>query len=216
MFYGDTIAVCRFTSLIKFPTQQNTVLWKYIALQTDSRFLIQVVSLSAIFLPKLCHYIPQIDLQWKVISFYSLTALWEKGRKNPSPKEQHNSFQAELRNIHSLLCASADTDPPALWEDECVYCVEEMSSRVRGESKAFGQMRKILKNTVSKQEIWRVMLRAWQKLKTACKDNTSVSNPTHENRNNTYFWEMFYIFDLGFGVFFPPAREKINQSVPPP
>lgn len=63
MFYGDTIAVCRFTSLIKFPTQQNTVLWKYIAPQTDSRFLIQVVSLSAIFLSKLCHYIPQIDLQ---------------------------------------------------------------------------------------------------------------------------------------------------------
>lgn len=159
MFYGDTIAVCRFTSLIKFPTQQNTVLWKYIALQTDSRFLIQVVSLSAIFLSKLCHYIPQIDLQWKVISFYSLAALWEKGRKNLSLKEQQTSFQAGLSNTHNLLCASADTDPPALWEDECVYHVEEISNRLIGESKAFGQMRKIPKNPVSKQEIWQVMHR---------------------------------------------------------
>lgn len=111
MFYGDTIAVCRFTSLIKFPTQQNTVLWKYMALQTDPRFLIQVVSLSAIFLSKLCHYIPQIDLQWKVISFYSLTALWEKGRKNPSPKEQHKSFQAELSSMHNLLCVLQTHQP---------------------------------------------------------------------------------------------------------
>lgn len=185
MFYGDTIAVCRFTSLIKFPTQQNTVLWKYIALQTDSRFLIQVVSLSAIFLSKLCHYIPQIDLQWKVISFYSLTALWEKGRKNQSPKEQHNSSQAELSNTHILLCASADTETPAQWEDECVYHVKEISCRFSGESKAFGQMRKTLKNPVSKQEIWRVMQRSWQKLKTACKDFSI--------KLNTWKWEQ-YVF----------------------
>lgn len=72
-------------------------------------------------------------------------------------------------------------------------------------------MRKTLKNPVSKQEIWGVMQRSWQKLKTACRDNTSASNLTHGNSNITYFWEMFYIFDLVFVGFFP-HREKINQS----
>lgn len=35
-------------------------------------------------------------------------------KEESTPKEQHNSFQAEVSNIHNLLCASADTDPPAL------------------------------------------------------------------------------------------------------
>lgn len=105
-----------------------------------------MVLLSAIFPSKLCHYIPQIDLQWEVISFYSPTALWEKGRKNLSHKEQHNGFQAELSNIHICGCRSADACTSnlksALWEDGYVYSVEEISSRFSGESKAFGQMKK--------------------------------------------------------------------------
>lgn len=87
----------------------------------------------------------------------------EKGWKNLSHKEQHNSFQDKLSNIYNCVCHSTDTYTPklksALWEDGHIYYVEEISSRFSGESKAFGQMKKILKSLDSKKKIWLVMQR---------------------------------------------------------